>query len=824
MSDYPQQIKPRKIVEEMKSSYLDYAMAIIVGRALPDVRDGLKPSQRRILYSMHKLGLTHSARYRKSALVVGDTLGKYHPHGDIALYETLVRMAQDFSLRYMLVDGQGNFGSVDGDGAAHMRYTECRMQAMAEAMLEDIEKETIDFVDNYDASRKEPSVLPAAVPQLLINGTMGIAVGVATNIPPHNIGEIIDATVHLIDNPECEIKDLMNFIQGPDFPTGGIIYGAEDIAEAYSSGKGRIITRAKCQIVETKKGRGNIIVNQITYQSNKANTIAKIAELVKAGKIQGIRDIRDESDKEGIRIVIELKKDAYPKKTLNQLYQLTDLQKNFGLNMLALEDGIQPKVMNIKEIIEHYLKHRVEVVTRRTKHDLRKAKERAHILEGLKKALDQIDQVIETIRSSRTKQIAHQNLMKKFAFTDRQTEAILEMKLQTLAGLEREKIQDELKQKLALIQQLQALLASDEKIKQAIKKELLSKRDKYADQRRTKVIKGQVKGFSNEDLVPNEEAIIMLSRGGYIKRMNPNTYKVQKRGGVGIMGATTKEDDVIYLITSAETHDNIYFFTDSGKIYVTKAYEIPEGSRQSKGQAIANFLSLNQQEKVTAILCLNNKQKNPLGLEAEKPKYLFMVTKFGKIKKTKLQAFENLRSSGIYAIKLAGQDVLWWVKPTYGDDEIMLVTSQGQSIRFSEKDVRVMGRTASGVRGIKLKKNDFIVGMDTIKKTDNPDQELEIIAITEKGYGKKTSLKRYKKQKRGGSGIKTMRITAKNGPIKHASIVDKKLDQADLIATSKKGTVIRIRANAVPSLGRATQGVKIMRLRSGDELAQAVVI
>ncbi|MBD3245204.1 MAG: DNA gyrase subunit A, partial [Candidatus Moranbacteria bacterium] len=748
----------------------------------------------------------------------------YHPHGDVALYETLVRMAQHFSLRYPLVDGQGNFGSVDGDGAAHMRYTECKMEAITEEMLKDIEKETINFVDNYDASRKEPAVLPAAVPQLLINGTMGIAVGMATNIPPHNINEIIDAAIYLIDNPECQITEIMNFVKGPDFPTGGIMYCEKDILNAYSTGKGRIITRAKCEIVEATKNRSDIIVNEITYQSNKANTISKIADLVKNGKIQGIKDIRDESDKDGIRIVIELKKDAYPQKVLNQLYQYSDLQKNFGLNMLALEDGIQPKVMNIKEMLSLYLKHRVEVVTKRIKFELRKAKERAHILEGLNKALDNIDEVINTIRSSRTKKSAHENLVKKFGFTDVQTEAILEMKLQTLAGLERKKIQDELNEKLKLIKKLEDILKSEQKIKNVVKQELLEKKEKYGDKRKTKLIKSGVDEFKSEDLIPNQDAIILLSKGGYIKRMNPDNYKVQKRGGVGIAGTSTKQDDIISHIASTKTHDNLYFFTDSGKVYVTKAFEIPEGSRISKGKAIANFLSLNQRENITALLTFNQprEQINPLGLEAEPPKYLFMVTKKGKVKRVKLKDFKNLRSSGKYAIKLIDDDVLWWVKPTWGDDDIVLITKKGQSIRFSEKDARVMGRIARGVRGIKMKTDDYIVGMDVIRNGENQGRDL--ITITEKGYGKKTALKNYKKQKRGGSGIKTLKVTEKNGPIAHASVIGQSQEGSHIIASSTNGNIIRIKVSAIPRLSRSTQGVRIMKLKKENKLAQATVL
>jgi DNA gyrase subunit A len=812
-------IKIKPLVEEMKTSYLDYAMTIIVSRALPDVRDGLKPSVRRILYSMHKLKLTHSSKYRKCALVVGDVLGKYHPHGDIALYETLVRLAQHFSLRYPLVDGQGNFGSVDGDSAAQMRYTECRMTSIAGEMLSDIEKETVDFMDNYDASRQEPKVLPAALPQLLINGSMGIAVGMATNIAPHNMTEVIDACIHVMDNPDCEVKDLLNFVKGPDFPTGGSIYSKSDIYEAYSTGRGRIVTRAKCEIEDEETNKAKIIIREITYQSNKANTITKIADLVKQGKILGIKDIRDESDRDGIRVVIELKRDSYPKKVLNQLYQLTDLQKNFGVNMLALEDGIQPKVMNLKEMLSLYVDHRVTVIIRRTQYELKKAKERAHILEGLKKAIDNIDEVIQIIRASKTKELAHANLVKRFKFTDRQTQAILEMRLQTLAGLERKKIEDELKEKLELIKKLEEILKSNDNVKKVIKKEMLLLRDKYGDARKTQVIDHAVGDFSNEDLIPNEEAIITISKTGYIKRMNPMTYRVQRRGGVGIKGASTKENDVINHLFSVSTHDSLYFFSDLGKVYVTKAYEIPEASRTAKGQAVANFLSLKQNEKVTAVLPIGKDNIKNKEDDAIKPKYIFMATKLGKIKRVKLSDFENLRSSGIYAIKLKGEDELWWVKPTYGKDQIMLISQQGQSIHFKESDVRVMGRIAAGVRGVKLKKDDKVIGADVIYNGEVGDKELLI--ITEKGYGKKTLLKRYKTQKRGGSGIKTLKVTGKNGTIAHASIIEKQDLEKDIIATSSRGTIIRVNIGTIPTLGRSTQGVKIMRLREGDRLAQA---
>ncbi len=808
-------VKPRQITEEMKTSYLDYAMSTIVARALPDVRDGLKPSQRRILYSMHQLGLFHKSKYRKSALVVGDVLGKYHPHGDASVYEATVRLAQNFSLRYPLVDGQGNFGSVDGDSPAQMRYTECRMAAIAEELLKDIDKGTVNFIDNYDASRKEPQVLPAALPQLLINGAVGIAVGMATNIPPHNVGEVIEALIYLIDNPDCEIEKLLEFIKGPDFPTGGTAYSQKDILEAYATGRGRVVTRAKCEIVEAKKEYFNIVVSEITYQSNKASTIAKIASLVKEGRLEGIKDIRDESDKDGIRIVIELKKDTYPKKILNRLYQLTDLQKNFGFNMLALENGIQPKVMNVREILTYYLEHRVEIITRRSQFDLNKAKERAHILEGLKKAIDKIDAVIKTIKSSKNKKVAHFNLVKKFKFTVEQATAILEMKLQTLAGLERKRIEDELEEKKKLIEKLEDLLSSEAKIKKEVKKELENLRDKYKDERRTRIMKSRVGEFSDEDFFPEEEAIIMMSRGGYIKRMNPNAYKVQKRGGSGIIGAATKEDDVVASLFTVQTHDNVYFFSEAGKVYLIKAFEIGESSRLSKGKAIANLFSLSQREKITAALTLNPQSNS-------KSKYLFMATEMGIVKKVALEKFINIRSSGITAIKLKEGDHLQWVDLTSGEDEIIMVTRKGQAIRFKEKDVRPMGRTAAGVKGIKMKEGDRLIGVDVI---DHGKAEAKkLMVITEKGYGKKTDLSKYKLQKRGGMGLKTLKIASRNGEIAHASLVLKSEEAADIIATSSHGNIIRMKIDSISNLGRVTQGVRVMRLKDNDKLAQATKV
>jgi DNA gyrase subunit A len=812
MQEEEKGVSAREITTEISQSYLDYAMSVIVSRALPDVRDGLKPVHRRILYSMWNTGLRANAKFRKSATVVGEVLGKYHPHGDVAVYDSMVRMAQDFSLRYPMVRGQGNFGSMDGDGAAAYRYTEAKLSQMAEEMLFDIEKNTVDFVPNFDGQHKEPTVLPAGLPQLLLNGSMGIAVGMATNIPPHNLNELIDGIHCLIDNPEASIEDLSEFIKGPDFPTGGIIYNKKDILEAYKTGRGKILTRAKTEIHETKAGAFQIIVTEMTYATNKSTLIEKIADLVRDGKIIGIRDLRDESDKDGVRIVVDLKKDAYPQKVLNKLYSLTDLQKNFGVNMLALVNGIEPQVLNLKSILEEYVAHRKIVVTRRTKFDLEKARDRAHILEGLKKALDHIDAVIETIKKSPTKEEAHANLMRKFKLSDRQTSAILEMRLQTLAGLERKKIEDELKEKLKLIAELEAILKSEKKILGIVKDELSRIKEKYGDERKTRVIKSGVTEFRQEDLVPNEEAIITVSKEGYIKRMNPDVYKVQKRGGKGVIGATTREGDEIQKVLGVMTHDNMLFFTNTGKVFQTKAYDIPESTRIAKGQSIVNFLSLSQEESVTAFIAFN---------KDDQFKYLIMTTEFGTVKKTSLSEFENVRRSGLIAINLEKGDALRWVDTTTGTDEVVITTQKGQAIRFKESDVRAMGRNAAGVRGIKLKKEDKVVGMDVVFKNQKGNQ---LLTISQNGFGKRTDLKSYKIQKRGGSGIKTASITGKTGLLIGGNIINVDNLEADLILTSEQGQIIRIPLSSVSVLGRATQGVRVMRPQKADKVSASTVL
>jgi DNA gyrase subunit A len=806
-------IKPRKIVDEMQESYLDYAMSVIVSRALPDVRDGLKPVHRRILYAMWTMGLKTGSKFRKSATVVGEVLGKYHPHGDIAVYDSLVRMAQDFAMRYPLISGQGNFGSMDGDAAAAMRYTEAKLSRTSEEMLYDLEKETVNFVDNYDKTQVEPQVLPAKLPNILLNGTVGIAVGMATNIPPHNIGEIIDGIILLIDHPRATISDLTSHVLGPDFPTGGLIFDKKEITQVYATGRGGIVMRARADIVEQKKGSFNIIVNEIPYQVNKAVLIEKIAELARDKKIEGIKDIRDESDKEGVRVVIELKKEAFPRKVLNRLYNLTQLQDKFHVNILALVDGIQPRVLNLKQTLECYIKHRQEVVTRRTKYDLKKAKERAHILEGLKKALDHINEIIKTIKKSKTKEIAHKNLVKQFRFTNIQAQAILDMRLSQLAALERKKIEDELKEKRKLIKELEAILKSPKKILGAIKKELLSLKEKYADERKTKVIAGPVDEFTPEDLIPKEDVAITLTRGGYIKSLSPSIYKAQRRGGKGIIGMATKEEDMVEHFFITSTHSDILFFTNSGKVFQLKAYEIPKSTRQAKGQSIVNFLQLSPNEKITALISLANYKK---------VKFLAMVTKNGLTKKVSTEDFAKVRRSGLIAIKLKKDDSLEWVKPTSGLDEIVLVTKLGQSIRFSEKDARPMGRVASGVRGIRLKRSDEIVGMDVITNQKSKIKSQKLLIITENGFGKKTDLKYYKRQRRGGSGIKTAKITSKNGNIVTAQILDP--EDKEMIVISKKGQVIRVPLVSISELGRATQGVRVMRLKSGDKAASVACI
>ncbi len=804
-------IEEKEITEELSESYLDYAMSVIVSRALPDVRDGLKPVQRRILWAMWDTGLTHNAKFKKSANVVGEVLGKYHPHGDMAVYDALARMAQDFSLRYPLIDGQGNWGSVDGDSPAAMRYTESRISRIAEEMLMDIEKETVNWIPNYDSTREEPRFLPAKLPNLLLNGTVGIAVGMATSIPPHNLDEVADAIVHLTKHPDATVKDLMQFIQGPDFPTGGIVYGKKSLEEAYSTGKGSITMRAKAEIEERKSGSFQIVVTEIPYQVNKSDLVTKIAELVQEKKIEGIRDVRDESDREGLRIVVELKNDSNPQKILNQLFEYTELQKNFYYNTLALVDGIQPQVLSLKDILSYYLEHRKLVITRRTEFDLKKAEERAHILEGLVKALDVIDKIIATIKKSKDKETAKENLMKNFKLTAVQAEAILEMKLQSLAALERQKLEDELAEKKKLIAELKAILKDPKRILGIIESDLAELKKTFGDERKTKIVAGGLKEFNEEDLIPEGDSIITVSEDGYIKRMPPGTFRSQKRGGKGLIGAELKEEDKISQIIYANTHDNVLFFTSKGRAFQTKAYEIPEATRTSKGKSIYNFLEVPVNEKVSTVISYPKDTTEG---------FLVMITKGGVIKKTTLKDFQNVRRNGIIAVKLAGDDALLWVKLSGGGDEIILATSLGQAIRFKEKDIRSMGRTAGGVKAIKLKKRDAVSGADVVSAKSISESKL--LAVTANGFGKQTNLKEYKIQRRGGSGIKTAKITEKTGPVIGAHVVGPETEE--IIAFSSRGQAIKLPLKDVRILGRATQGVKIMNLDKGDKLVGIVCL
>ncbi len=789
---------------EMKDSFIDYAMSVITDRALPDVRDGLKPVHRRILFAMNEMGLTYSSRFRKSATVVGDVLGKYHPHGDVAVYDSMVGMAQDFSYRYPLVFGQGNFGSIDGDNPAAMRYTEAKMSRISSYMLLDLEKETVDFRPNYDQTRKEPIVLPTAVPSLLLNGTLGIAVGMATNIPPHNLAETIDATIHLIENKNATTEDLMQFIKGPDFPIGGIVYGQADLLHAYSTGRGGVVTRGEAEIVEQKSGMFQIIITSIPYRVNKSTLIEAIAGLVREKKLEGIKGLRDESAKD-IRIAIDLKNGVIPEKVLNYIYKHTQLEQSFHYNIVALVDGV-PQTLSLKSLISEFIDHRVVVVRRRTEYDLRRAKEREHILLGLKKALDNIDRVISLIRASKDTATAKLNLIKEFKFSDLQATAILDMKLQKLAGLERKNIELELKEKQELIKELETLLASPAKMLKVISKELIEIKEKYADPRRTRIIKGGVKFISEEDLVPEKESVLVYTAGGYVKRTDPNEYHTQKRGGVGVIDIETKDEDFVTILFNASTHSDLLFFTNRGKAYQIKMYDIPEGKRATKGKSIMNFIALGSDEKVTSILAIDKEVKKTI-------ESLMMVTKMGITKKVSALSFKDVRRSGLIAIKLDKNDELQAVLAISKGDDVMLATTLGQSIRFKESDVREMGRGAGGVRAIKLAKNDFVIGVDRIAKGETA---LTFLSLSSNGLGKKTNIKEYKTQKRGGSGIKTAKVTPKTGKLIVAKIVG---DENEIIAVSQKGQVIRVDLKSIPTSGRQTQGVTVMKLRPGDSIA-----
>jgi DNA gyrase subunit A len=801
----------RNITTEMRESYLDYAMSVITSRALPDIRDGLKPVHRRILFSMHEMGLTSTTKTRKSAAVVGDVLGKYHPHGNAAVYESMVKMTQDFAIRNPLIIGQGNFGSIDGDSAAAERYTEVKMSRIASQLLRDIEKDTVDFRPNYENTRTEPTVLPAAVPNLLLNGTLGIAVGMATNIPPHNLGEVIDATIHLIDNKEATTEDLLEFVKGPDFPTGGIVYGEKDMHHAYASGRGGVVVRGEAEVVESKTGTFQIVITSIPYRVNKSDLIMTIADHVREKKLEGIKGLRDESAKD-VRIVVDLKQGAYPQSILNYLYKHTQLEETFHFNVVALVDGI-PQTLSLKTMLQEFIKHRQTVVRRRTEFDLRKAQDREHILLGLSKALDHIDAIIKLIKKSKDTAEAQSNLMKEFKFSERQAVAILDMKLQRLAGLERKKIEDELTAIQVLIKTLKELLESPKKILGVIKDELKEIKEKYGDERLTRVIKGGVKDFKPEDMIPDVESVLVLTAGGYIKRTEPSEYRKQRRGGVGVVDLDTKEEDFVTHILNTNTHSDLLFFSNKGKAYQIKMFEIPEGKRATKGKSIMNFLSLTDDEKVTSILAMPKETKKS-GLS------LFLLTKNGTGKKVSADSFQDVRRSGLIAIKLDTDDQLISVCFVEKSDEIIVATNQGQSIRFKESDIREMGRNAGGVRAIKLDKGDSVIGADIVKKTF---KKPAFLVIMENGYGKQTDLEEYKVQNRGGSGIKTAKVTDKTGRVITSKVIESE-EENELVAISKKSQVIRVDIKEIPSLGRQTQGVRIMKLRPGDALASAVCL
>ncbi len=850
-----------EITQEMRKSYLDYAMSVIVARALPDVKDGLKPVHRRILYSMHQMGLSHSSRYSKSAKVVGEVMGKYHPHGDMAIYDALVRLAQDFSMRYPLVDGQGNFGSVDGDSAAAMRYTEVRLAKITQEMLTDIDKETVEFRDSFDGSLQEPVYLPAKLPNLLLMGSDGIAVGMATKIPPHNLSEVTDAVIYMIEKgkvvfpeekeekekketkkkPTFELKkielnedqgekaltatfetdvsieeELMKFIKGPDFPTGAAIYNKKDILQAYATGNGKILIRAKAEIEETKEEKFRIIISEIPYQVNKSNLVAKIAQLVKDRKIEGITDLRDESDRDGLRVVVELKKNAKPKTILNNLYKNTQMQTSYPVNMVALVDGV-PMTLNLKQILTEFIKHRQKVITKKVIFELNESKRQAHILEGLKIAIDNLDEVISTIRKSKDAQEAKINLINKFKLTDIQATAILEMQLRRLAALERKKIEDEYNEVIKKIEYLIGLLALPKKILDVIKNELLEIKEKYNDARKTKVYVQGLEEFNEEDLIPQEDCLVIITKGGYVKRFPVSTYRSQKRGGKGVSGMTTKEEDEVSQFLTAKTHDSILFFSNQGRVFSVRVWELPEGSRQAKGQALINLINISQEEKIQSVLALSSEKD-------DKNKFLIMVTKKGIVKKTNLKAFSNIRASGLIAIKLNKDDELVWIKIAEEGDHTLLVSHQGKSIRFKEKDVRPTGRDTMGVKGIQLKKDDFVIGMEVFspKLFENKDKRKknfrDILIIMENGLGKRTRLEEYRLQKRGGIGIRAAHISPKTGKIVACRMMDERIKQ--IILTSKKAQVIKLPTKNVPRLGRDTQGVIFMRFnKAGDTVA-----
>jgi DNA gyrase subunit A len=804
-------IRQIDIESEMKVAYLDYAMSVIVARALPDARDGLKPVHRRILYAMHDMGLRSNSPYKKSARIVGEVLGKYHPHGDAAVYDAMARMAQDFSMRYPLVDGQGNFGSIDGDSPAAMRYTEARLAAIAEEMLVDIEKDTVGWIDNFDGSLQEPEVLPARLPNMLLNGTSGIAVGMATNIPPHNLGEVCDAITYLIDHydeyDEIAVEDLMKFVKGPDFPTGGLILGREGIEAAYGTGKGRVVMRAVARIEEMRGNRHRIVVSEIPYQLNKASLIEKIAELVRSDRLKDIADLRDESDRHGLSIVIELKRAAQPNKVLNQLYKYTPLQSTFGVNMLALVDG-EPRILPLKRALQVYVEHRREVITRRTQFELDKAKQRAHILEGLRIALSNLDAIIQTIRQSSDADQARERLMTQFKLTEVQAQAILDMQLRRLAALERQKIEEEYAQLLKTIAYLEDLLANPLKILGLVKDDVLELKEKYGDERRTRIVADASEDFDDEDLIPREEILISITQRGYIKRVPASTYRAQMRGGRGVTGMTTREEDAVQFLFAAETLDTILYFTDKGKVYSEKAHRVPDAGRTAKGIPIINLINLDADERVTATVSV------PDFAQAE---YLTMVTRQGKIKRTDVSEFESVRPSGLIALNLDTGDELGWVQLTDGDNEVVVVTQKGQAIRFAESDVRAMGRTAAGVMAIKLAQDDQVAAMDVV----DPDGDL--LVVTSRGYAKRTPMSEYSTQARYGMGVRTLSKTAVKvtGPIADARVVT---DDNDITVISAEGMVLRTRLKQISQMGRATRGAMLMRPRKSDTIVALALL
>lgn len=803
MADLPKRgVQGINISTEMRTSFLDYAMSVIVSRALPDVRDGLKPVHRRILYAMQDLGNTADKPHKKSARIVGDVIGKYHPHGDSAVYDTMVRMAQDFNYRYMLVDGHGNFGSVDGDGAAAMRYTESRMSRIAMELLRDINKDTIDYQDNYDGQEREPIVLPSRYPNLLVNGTSGIAVGMATNIPPHHLGETIDAVLALADNSAITTEELMDIIPGPDFPTGGIILGRSGIRRAYETGRGSVIIRGKVEIEQQSNGKETIIVGELPYQVNKARLIEKIAELVRDKKIEGITHLADESDRTGMRIVIEVRRDANANVLLNNLYKQTALQSSFGINMLALVDG-QPKILALKEILYHYLEHQKVVIRRRTQYELKKAEDRAHILEGLRIALDHIDEIIALIRASKTTDEAKTGLIERFDLSERQAQAILDMRLQRLTGLERDKIEEEYQELQTLIAELRSILADEEKLVQIIREELLEVKNRFADDRRTEITTGGAEMIEDEDLIPVENSVLTLTHNGYIKRLPASTYRSQRRGGRGIQGMGTNDDDFVEHLLNTSTHDTILFFTSKGRVFKTKGYQVPEFNRTAKGLPIINLLGVEKDEKVTAMIPVE-------AFEAEK--YLFFATRDGIVKRTPVSEFGNIRSNGLIALTLRGDDELIGVRMTNGDENIVIGTRDGMLIKFNETDIRSMGRIAGGVRGIRLREGDIAVGMDTVHEGD------EILVVTEKGFGKRTPEDEYRIQSRGGYGLKTLHVTDRNGSLVAMKTVD---GTEDLMLITIHGILIRMDVEDISVIGRSTQGVRLIRLGE-DELVATV--